>query len=61
MLFWYSDLPNNLAANLINLRGKKTDTTFLGPTRLLISEIFPSKPDFEKNVKKSKLHGLIKT
>ena len=25
---------------------KNTYTTLLGPTRLLISEIFPSKPDF---------------
>ena len=34
---------------------KNTYTTLLGPTRLLISEIFPSKPDFhlykwEKNL-----------
>ena len=42
----YSDLPNNRAANLIIFRGKNTYTTLLGPTRLLISEIFPSKPDF---------------
>ena len=27
--------------------GKNTYTTLLGPTRLLISEIFPSKPDFQ--------------
>jgi hypothetical protein len=40
----YSDLPNNHAANLINFFGKTTYTTLLGPT--LISEIFPSKPDF---------------
>ena len=42
----YSDLPNNRAANLINFGGKNTYTTLLGPTCLLISEIFPSKPDF---------------
>ena len=36
----YSDLPNNCAANLIIFRGKNTYTTLLGPTRLLISEIF---------------------
>ena len=36
----YSDLPNNCAANLIIY------TTLLGPTCLLISGIFPSKPDF---------------
>ena len=42
----HSDLPNNRAANLIIFGGKNTYTTLLGPTRLLISEIFPSKPDF---------------
>ena len=44
----YSDLPNNHAANLIIFyyREKDTYTTLLGPTRLLISDIFPSKPDF---------------
>ena len=42
----YSDLPNNCAANLIVFRRKNTYTTLLGPTCLLISEIFPSKPDF---------------
>ena len=42
----YSDLPNNRAANLIIFWGKNTYTTLLGPTRLLISENFPSKPDF---------------
>ena len=42
----YSDLPNNGAANLIIFQGKNTYTTLLGPTILLISEIFPSKPDF---------------
>ena len=42
----YSYLPNNRAANLINFGGKNTNTTLLGPTRLLISEIFLSKPDF---------------
>ena len=41
----YSDLPNNHAANLIIFLGKK-HRTLLGPTRLLISDIFPSKPDF---------------
>ena len=44
--FKYYDLPNNHAANLIIFRGKTTFTTLFGPTRLLISEIFPSKPDF---------------
>ena len=42
----YSDLPNNRAANLIIFWEKNTYTTLLGPTRLLISDIFPSKPDF---------------
>ena len=42
----YSDLPHNCAANLIIFREKNTYTTLLGPTRLLIFEIFPSKPDF---------------
>ena len=42
----YSDSPNNCAANLIIFREKNTYTTLLGPTHLLISEIFPSKPDF---------------
>ena len=42
----YSYLPNNRAANLINFGGKNTYTTLLGPTRLLIYEIFPPKPDF---------------
>ena len=31
---------------LLIFRKKNTYTTLLGPTRLLISEIFPSKPDF---------------
>ena len=31
---------------LIFLGAKNTYTTLLGPTRLLISDIFPSKPDF---------------
>ena len=31
---------------LLFLGGKKTYTTLLGPKRLLILEIFPSKPDF---------------
>ena len=46
--FWgaYSDLPNNCAADLIIFWGENTYTTLLGPKRLLISEIFPSKPDF---------------
>ena len=42
----YSDLPNNHAANLIIFLEKNTYTSLLGPTRLLISDIFPSKPDF---------------
>ena len=42
----YSDLPNNHAANLIIFMEKTTYTTLLGPTHLLISDIFPSKPDF---------------
>ena len=42
----YSDQPNNCAANLIIFWEKNINTTLLGPTRLLISEIFPSKPDF---------------
>ena len=42
----YSDLPNNYAANLNIFRQKNTYKTLLGPTCLLISEIFPSKPDF---------------
>ena len=42
----YSDLPNNRAADLIIFWGKNTYTTLLEPTRLLISDIFPSKPDF---------------
>jgi hypothetical protein len=43
----YSDQPNNCAANLIIFREKKnTYTTLLGLTCLLISNIFPSKPDF---------------
>ena len=42
----YSDLPNNCAANLIIFRGKNTYTTLLESTHLLISETFPSKPDF---------------
>ena len=42
----YSDLPNNCAANLIIFQEKNTYTTLLGPTRLLISEIFLSNPDF---------------
>ena len=46
MFYKYSDLPNNRAANLIIFLGKNTYTTLLGPTCLLISEIFPSKPDF---------------
>ena len=40
----YSDLPNNRAANLIIFLGKNTYTALLEPTRLLISDIFPSKP-----------------
>ena len=40
----YSDLPNNCPTNLIIFLGKKTPTQLLGPTRSLISEIFPSKP-----------------
>ena len=40
------DLPNNRAANLIIFCGKNSYTTILGPTRLLIFEIFPSQPDF---------------
>ena len=44
---WYSDLPNNCAANLIIFREKKhTYTTLLGLTCLLISDIFPSNSDF---------------
>ena len=39
----YSDQPNNRAANLIIFLEKNTYTTLLGHTRLLISEIFPSK------------------
>ena len=43
----YCDLPNNRAGNLIIFWQKKnTYKTLLGPTHLLISEIFPSKPDF---------------
>ena len=42
----YSDLPNNCATNLIIFLGKHTYTTLLGPTLLLIFEIFPSKSDF---------------
>ena len=42
----YSDLTNNRAANLVLLWKKITYTLLLRPTRLLISEIFPSKPDF---------------
>ena len=41
----YSDLPNNRAAKLF-FGKKNTYTNLLGPTRLLISENFPSKPDF---------------
>ena len=37
---YYSDLPNNCEANLIIFGGKNTYTTLLGPTRLLISDIF---------------------
>ena len=44
--FDYSDLPNNHAANLINFWGKNTYTNLLGPIHSLISEVFPSKPDF---------------
>ena len=50
MLFYpvednYSDLSNNCAANLIIFREKNTPTQpYITP--LLISEIFPSKPDF---------------
>ena len=45
----YSDLPNNCAVNLIFLRKffhLHRYTPLLRPTRWLISEIFPSKPDF---------------
>ena len=54
----YSDLPNNHAANLIIFLEKKTHLHNLkylcsmyisGPTRLLIFDIFPSKPDFHLN------------
>jgi hypothetical protein len=46
---------------LLFFEDKKTPTQpILGPTRLLISEIFPSKPDFHDE-KKSFLHGLVKT
>ena len=39
-----------------------TYTTLLGPTRLSISDISPSKPDFQlQKKKKSFLHGLIPT
>ena len=38
----YSDLPNDCAANLIIFWGKITYTPLLRPTRLLISEVFPS-------------------
>ena len=61
----FVNVPNNRSANLINFLGKKiTYNLLLKPTRLLISEIFPLKPDFhihkwEKNP--SYLHGLIKT
>ena len=43
----YSNLPNNSAANLIIFWEKNTYITLLGPTRLSIFEIFPSKPDFQ--------------
>ena len=41
-------VPNNCAADLLFFGGKKHlhNLTLLGPTRLLISAIFPSKPDF---------------
>ena len=55
----YTDLPNNCAVNLIIFWVKNNYKTLLGPTRLLISEIYPSKPDF--HLHKSFLHGLIKT
>ena len=42
----YFDMPNIRAANLIIFREKNTYTTLLGPIHLLISDIFPSKPDF---------------
>ena len=42
----FHTLPNNCVANLVIFWGKKTYTTLLGPTRLVISEIFPSKSDF---------------
>ena len=61
LLNTYSDLPNNRAAKLIILGGKNTYTTFLGPKRLLIYEMFPSKPSPIKMRKKSFLHGLTKT
>ena len=42
----YFDLSNDYAANLNIFWEKNTYTTSLGPSQLLISEIFPSKPDF---------------
>ena len=45
--FYYSDLPNNCAANLIIFREKKHLHNLIRTyTCLLISEIFSSKPDF---------------
>ena len=41
-----SELPNICAANLIIFPEKKNYKTLLGATRLLVSVIFPSKPDF---------------
>ena len=35
-----------IVQQVLLLFGKKHHTTLLGPTRLLISEIFPSKPGF---------------
>jgi hypothetical protein len=35
-----------IVQQVLLLFGKKHHTTLLGPTRLLISEIFPSKPEF---------------
>ena len=50
-----SDLTNIYAANLIIFRERNTYTTLSGPTRLLIFEIFPSKPDFHL-CKQEKMH-----
>ena len=42
----YSEVPNKSVTFLLFLWFFPTYMALLGPTRLLISEIFPSKPDF---------------